>query len=167
MNSRGLPFFSKLDPCAGYHQIRTNLVDIPKTTFKTHQGIYEFKVMPFGLTNAPATFQALMNHLFAPYLRKFLLVFFDNILIYNPNLKQHLSRLKTTFEVLRSNQLYVKLSKCTFAKEEVEYLGHVILGRVVSIDPKKISAMLEWPGPSSIKELRGFLGLTKYYRRFI
>ena len=123
--------------------------------------------MPFELTNAPATFQPLMNHLFAPYLRKFILVFFDDILVYNPNLKQHLSHLKTTFEVLKVNQPYAKPSKCSFAKSEVEYLGHIILRQGVSIDPSKIVAMMEWPKPSSIRELRGFLRLTGYYRKFI
>ena len=158
---------SKLDLCVGHHQIRRNLTNIPKIAFKTHQGLYEFKVMPFGLTNDPTTFQALMNHLFAPYLWKFLLVFFDDILIYSPDLKHHLSSLKTIFEILRSNQLYVKLSMCTFAKDAVEYLRHIISRKAVSTDPKKISAMLEWPRHSSIKELRGFLGLTGYNKRFI
>ena len=97
--------------------------DIPKIAFHTHQGLYEFVIMPFGLTNAPSNFQALMNQIFAPYLRKFILIFFDDILIYNLNLDQHLDHLKTAFEVLRANHLYVKLSKCIFAKDEVGYLG--------------------------------------------
>jgi len=116
-------------------------------TFKTHQGLYEFLVIPFGLTNAPATFQALMNHIFNPYLRKFILVFFNNILVYSPSLDQHLTHLRVAFEILKANQLFVKGSKCTFAKVKVEYLGHVIIGEGVSTDPKKIVAMLEWPQP--------------------
>ena len=88
---------------------------IPKIAFSIYQGLYEFMVVSFGLTNAPATFQALMNQVFQPYLRKFILVFFDDILIYNPNYEQHLDHLCTTFEVLTSNKLYVSLSKCTFA----------------------------------------------------
>ena len=138
----GATIFSKLDFRARYHQIKMHPLDIPKTTFYTHQGLYEFTVMPFALTNAPATFQCLMNHIFSSYLQKFILVFFDDILVYNPNLDQHLAHLRTTFEVLTFNQLYVKLSKCTFAKEEVEYLGHIISKRGVSIDPKKIEAMV-------------------------
>lgn len=145
---------------AGYHQMRMKPSDIPKMAFRTHQGLYEFIVMPFGLTNAPTTFQALMNQNFSPYLQKFILVFFNDILVYSPNLEQHLYHLRTTFEVLRFNQLYVKLSKCTFAKGEVEYLGHIISGKGVSTNPKKIEAMVCWPRLATVKELRGFLGFT-------
>ena len=140
---KGVVIFTKLDLRARYHQIRMNPASIPKTASKTYQGLHEFKVMPFGLTNAPTTFQALKNHLFAPHLRKFLLVFFNDILVYSPNLKQHLTHLKTTFEILKTNQLYVKLSKCSFVKKEVEYLGHIISGQEVSTNPKKITAILE------------------------
>ena len=141
--------------------------DIPKITFRSHQGLYEFTIMPFGLTNAPATFQPLMNQIFLPHLRKFILVFFDNILIYSSNLNQHLSHLRTAFEILKSHQLCVKLSKCTFAAKKVEYLDHIICGEVVRTDSKKVETMREWPRPKTIKELRGFLGLTGYYRKFV
>ena len=138
----GAAIFSKLDLRLDYHQIRMRPNDIPKTAFRTHQGLYEFTVMPFGLTNAPTTFQALMNQTLSPYLRKFILVFFDDILVYSPTLQTHPSHLQTTFEVLRIHRLYVKLSKCTFAQGEVEYLGHVILSKGVSTDSKKIEAMV-------------------------
>ncbi|XP_026459437.1 uncharacterized protein LOC113360105 [Papaver somniferum] len=135
----GAKVFSKIDLRAGYHQIRVFPADTYKTAFKTHQGHYEFMVMPFGLTNAPASFQALMNDVFQPYLRKFILVFFDDIL----------------------------LSKCTFGQPKIEYLGHIISGEGVIADPIKISCMLNWPVPTTLKELREFLGLTCYYRKFV
>lgn len=152
---------------AGYHQIRLVDGEEHKTAFKTHHGLYEFKVMPFGLTNAPATFQAAMNILFALLLRKCVLVFMDDILIYSATLKEHLKHLEQVFTILQENQLYVKLSKCSFAQQELEYLGHVISGAGVQTDPTKISAVRDWPVPTNAKPVRGFLGLIGYYRRFI
>jgi hypothetical protein len=163
----GAKYFSKLDLRSGYYQIRVRLEDVAKTTFQTHEGHYEFKVIPFGLTNAPTTFQEMMNELFHPYLRKFVLVFFDDILIYSKTWTKHLKHLEQVLSLLEENQFYAKRSKCTFGKDEVEYLGHIISKEGVKVDPKKIKAIIEWSKPKSISKLRGFMGLTGYYRRFI
>jgi hypothetical protein len=147
----GAKFVSKLDLHAGYHQIRVHEDDIPKTAFRTHEGHYEFVVMPFGLTNAPATFQGLMNDLFHPHLRKFILVFFDDILVYSKSWNDHLSHLHTVLTILSTNSLFAKESKCRFGVTSVDYLGHVISEQGVSVDSSKIVTVLEWPTPTTIK----------------
>ncbi|KAK8916810.1 hypothetical protein KSP39_PZI022605 [Platanthera zijinensis] len=163
----GAALFSKLDLQSGYHQVRMHPDDIHKTAFRTPQGLYEFLVMPFGLTNAPATFQSLMNTVFQPYLRKFAVIFFDDILIYSKDLPSHIQHLETIFTTLRANSFYVKLTKCQFMTPTIEFLGHVISASGVSPHPDKITTIVNWPPPRTTKQLKSFLGLSGYYRRFI
>jgi hypothetical protein len=123
--------------------------------------------MPFGLCNAPSTFQSLMNHVFHPFLRHFVLVFFDDILIYSKTWTDHLTNVDEVLRLLSQHQLFLKQSKCAFGASEVEYLGHLVGKDGVRVDPKKIEAMQDWPHPKTLKILRGFLGLTGYYRKFV
>lgn len=163
----GAQMFSKLDLRAGYHQIRMRPEDEEKTAFKTHHGHYQFRVMPFGLSNAPATFQCVMNEILQPCLRHFALVFMDDILVYSPSVTEHATHLAAVLTLLQKNDFYVKLSKCSFAQSELEYLGHIVSKDGVATDPRKTEAMLAWPTPTTPTELRGFLRLTGYYRKFV
>ncbi|GKB36794.1 reverse transcriptase domain-containing protein [Tanacetum coccineum] len=141
--------------------------DIPKTAFRTRYGHYEFRVMPFGLTNAPAVFMDLMNRVCKPYLDKFVIVFIDDILIYSRNEKEHEEHLKTILELLKKEELYAKFSKCEFWINTVKFLGHVIDSSGIHVDPAKIEAVKNWASPTTPSEIRQFLGLAGYYRRFI
>lgn len=160
-------FFSKLDLRSGYWQIPVTPADQPKTAFRTRYGHYEWKVMPFGLTNAPACFQRLVNSLFSRYLDKFIVVYLDDILIFSNTAEEHLEHLRLVLEVLRQERLYAKLSKCQFFQTEVDFLGHKVSNGHIKVDPVKVAAVAEWPRPTSVAELRSFLGMVNYFRRFI
>ncbi|GAU31786.1 hypothetical protein TSUD_22320 [Trifolium subterraneum] len=164
---RGATIFSKIDLRSGYHQIRIKSSDVSKTAFRTRYGHYEFLVMPFGLTNAPAVFMDYMNRIFQPYLDKFVVIFIDDILIYSRNSQEHAVHLRIVLEILREKQLYAKFSKCEFWLTEVKFLGHVISQGGVSVDQSKVEAVLNWERPRTVTEVRSFLGLAGYYRRFI
>eukprot|EP00253_Pinus_taeda_P020294 PITA_20294 len=164
---KGATVFSKIDLRSGYHQIRIKEEDIAKTTFRTRYGHYEFVVLPFGLTNAPATFMCLMNSVFHQFLDKFVLIFIDDILIYSRSKEEHEEHLRMVLQTLREHQLYAKLSKCDFYKEEIQYLGHVISKEGIVVDPEKIKTILDWPVPKDVADIRSFMGLARYYRRFV
>jgi hypothetical protein len=163
----GASIFSKIDLRSGYHQVRIKSEDIHKTAFRTRYGHYEFVVVPFGLTNAPATFMCLMNNVLSKFLDKFVLVFIDDILIYSKNKEEHEEHLRLVLQVLREHQLYAKFSKCDFFQKQIHYLGHVISEEGVAVDPDKIRSIMEWPTPKDVSDIRSFMGLAGYYRRFI
>ncbi|KAA3483692.1 DNA/RNA polymerases superfamily protein [Gossypium australe] len=160
---KGASVFSKIDLRSGYYQLRVRDSDVPKTAFRTRYGHYEFLVMPFGLTNAPAAFMDLMNR----FLDQFVVVFIDDILIYSKNETEYAEHLRLVLQTLRDQRLYAKFSKCEFWMNEVNFLGHVVSVSGIRVDPNKIAAILDWKPPKNVSEIRSFLGLAGYYRRFV
>ncbi|XP_072064137.1 uncharacterized protein [Arachis hypogaea] len=163
----GACIFTKIDLKSGYHQIRMNPGDEWKTAFKTKHGLYEWLVMPFGLTNAPSTFMRLMNHVLRDFLGKFVVVYFDDILIYSTCLDDHLSHVSAVLEVFRQEKLYANLKKCTFCIDRVIFLGFVVSASGIEVDEEKVKAIREWPTPKNASEVRSFHGLAGFYRRFV
>ncbi|GJS29344.1 putative nucleotidyltransferase, ribonuclease H [Tanacetum coccineum] len=164
---QGAKYFSKIDLRSGYHQLRVREQDISKTAFRTRYGHYEFLVMPFGLTNAPAVFMDLMNRIFHEYLDKFFIVFIYDILVYSKSEEEHEQHLRIMLEILRQKKLYVKFSKCEFWLQKVAFLGHIVSADGIIMDPSKVEAITKWPRPTTVTEVRSFLGLAGYYRRFV
>jgi len=163
----GAVYFTKIDMKSGYHQIRIREGDEWKTAFKTREGLYEWLVMPFGLTNAPSTFMRLMNEVLKEFLGKFVIVYLDDILIFSKTLEEHLVHIRNVLDKLREEKLLINLKKCSFVKKELVYLGFVISGEGLKMDPEKVKAILEWPTPRSATEVRSFHGLASFYRKFI
>ena len=164
---RGARVYSKINLGTGYHQLRVREDDILKIAFRTRYGHFKFTVMPFGLTNTPTAFMNLMNRVFQPYLDQFVVVFVDDILIYSQSKVEHEDHLRIVLQLLRDHQLYAKFSKCEFWLTEVGFLGHVVSASGLSVEPGKVEAVMSWERPKSVFEIRSFLGLVGYYRRFI
>ena len=164
---QGAKVFSKINLRLRYHQLKVRREDVPKTAFKTRYGHYEFLVMPFGLTNAPAAFMDLMNRVFGPYLDKFVIVFIDDILVYSSSKEEHAEHLRIVLQTLREHQLYSKFSKCQFLLDQVAFLGHVVSAEGILVDPRKVEAIVDWKPPTNVTEVRSFLGLAGYYRKFV
>jgi len=164
---QGASLFSKIDLRSGYHQLKIRASDIPKTAFRTRYGHYEFLVMSFGLTNPPAAFMELMNGVFRPYIDSFVIVFIDDILVYSRTEDDHVRHLRIVLQRLREEKLYAKFSKCEFWLNSVAFLGHVVSKEGIRVDPAKIEAVRGWTRPTSPTEIRSFVGLAGYYRRFV
>jgi hypothetical protein len=163
----GMKCATKLDLRSGYHQILIKAEHRERTAFVTRYGTYEWTVMPFGLCNAPATFQRLMNTIFRDLLDRCVIVYLDDILIYSKNPEEHKQHVREVLEILRKHKLYAKESKCVFGVDRLEFLGHIVGKDGIRMDPEKVAAIREWPTPTSVHDVRSFVGLASYYRRFV
>ena len=164
---KGVSVFSKIDLQLGYYQLHVKDVDVPKTTFRTRYGHYEFLVRSFGLTNASTAFMNLLNRVFHPYLDQFVVVFIDDIMVYLKDAHEHEQHLKIVLQILREKKLFAKLSKCDFWLKEVSFLGHIAFVEGIILDLVKIEAIVRWRLPRNVTEVRIFLGLAGYYRWFV
>ena len=164
---KGSGVFSKIDLRSGYYQLRVKDDDVPKSTFRTRYGHYDFLVLPFGFTNASVAFMDLMNRVFRPYVDQFVVVFIDDILVYSKDVQEHEQHLRIVMETLREKKLYAKLSKCDFWIKKVSSLGHIVSAEGIRVDPINIEAVVNWKPPRNVTEVRSFLGLAGYYRKFV
>ena len=157
----------KIDLPLGYYQLYVKEVDVPKTAFRTCYGHFEFLVMSFGLTNAPDAFMGLVNRVFHPYLDQFVVVFINVILVYSKDAQEHEHHLGIVLQILREKQLFAKLNKCDFWLKEVSFLGHIVSAEGIRVDPVKMESVMNWKPPRNVTEVRSFLDLAAYYRRFV
>ena len=163
----GATILSKIDLKSGYNQIRIKKGDEWKTSFKTKFRLYEWLIMPFGLTNSPSTFMRLVHHVLRPFLGKFVVVYFDDILIYSMSRKNHAQHLQQVLGTLREQSLYANMDKCVFGMDHVIFLGFKISKDGVHVDQDKVVAIQEWPTPKNVNEVRSFHALASFYRRFV
>jgi transposase InsO family protein len=165
--THGAQYFTKIDLRSGFHQIRLKEEDIEKTAFRTRYGSYEYTVLPMGITNAPGTFMRLMNETFKDMIDRWVMVFLDDVLVYSRTREEHIKHVRQVLDRLRERKLYCKLSKCEFFQREVEFLGHQLGANGLSVSADKVKAVREWPTPKNTTEVRSFLGLAGFYRRFV
>jgi hypothetical protein len=159
--------FSTVDPSSAFHQIQLEPSDTRKTAFLTHKGLFEYLVLPFSLSNSPAILQNAMNVTLGKYINKFVLVYLDDIMVLYTSSDEHMEHIRLVFEALRKDQYYCRLDKCHFLLPEVNYLGHIVGASGLKPDPTKLSVVRDWPTPTNLNELRSFLGLVSYFRRFV
>ena len=163
----GSKCYTKLDLKSGYHQIRIRIGDEWKIAFKTKEGLYEWMVMPFGLSNAPSTFMRLMNQVLKPFIGKFIVAYFDDILIYSKTKAVHYNHVHEVLKVLLANKLYVNLKKCSFFIDSLLFLGYVVSAEGIHVNEEKVRAIREWPSPKTVSDVQSFHGLATFYQKFV